>query len=265
MNLFERIFGSENLERQRYDYKAENLLLFSKNKKVIPYKFKDTVREVPEYLREPYEIYLETIKRNIKENHKVLEVACGTGKFSEVLLKKSKEVYFLDISKTSLKVIKKRFVNFENFKCVQGRMEALPFENKSFDMIVTSGSLSYSNIYKFLEEIKRVLKHDGIFICVDTLNSNPFHLVYRLINIFFVKRSLLTFFRIPRISTLKLFYKFFSQIKIRYFGKITFLMPLLSCFMRQKKCKKLSSLIDQKIRLNFLAFKFVLSCRGRGE
>jgi len=256
MNLLETILGSSSLEEKRYNTKANKLLKDSRSEK---YKY-DSINEIAEYLREPYETYLSAISENIQSNHIVLEVGCGTGKFSEILLKNSKEVYFLDISENSLKVIKERFIKFNNFKCIKGEMDNMPFKDNKFDFIVTSGSLSYSSKNKFFKEVVRVLKSNGGIICVDTLNNNPIYLLIRIINILLLKRSLITFYRIPNFFTLKLFKKYFQKINIKYFGSVSFLMPLLSFLIGSKKCKKLSTFADKKLKINFFSYKFVSIC-----
>jgi ubiquinone/menaquinone biosynthesis C-methylase UbiE len=51
-------------------------------------------------------------------------------------------------------------------------MEKLPFANQSFDIIVSAGSLSYGDNDIVMNEIYRVLKLQGVFIAIDSLNNN---------------------------------------------------------------------------------------------
>jgi ubiquinone/menaquinone biosynthesis C-methylase UbiE len=52
-------------------------------------------------------------------------------------------------------------------------MEKLPFADQSFDIIVSAGSLSYGDNDIVMNEIYRVLKLQGVFIAIDSLNNNP--------------------------------------------------------------------------------------------
>lgn len=54
-------------------------------------------------------------------------------------------------------------------------MEQLPFENESFNIVTSAGSLSYGYQIKVDYEIRRVLKPNGFFICVDSLKHNPIY------------------------------------------------------------------------------------------
>ena len=65
---------------------------------------------------------------------------------------------FLDISQKSLEFLKKRYAKYKNFKCINANMDQTPFENESFDLIVTAGSLSYANNKYLMKEILRLLK-----------------------------------------------------------------------------------------------------------
>ena len=53
-------------------------------------------------------------------------------------------------------------------------MDQTPFKNSSFDLITTAGSVSYTNNKYLMKEVMRLLNKNGKFICVDTINSNPF-------------------------------------------------------------------------------------------
>jgi Methylase involved in ubiquinone/menaquinone biosynthesis len=258
MNIFERIIGSDNLEKQRYDIRANSKLRNLQSKKFTK---NDPFLTIDSYLQEPYKFYLKILKENLSSNKKVLEIGCGTGNLSEVLLQNANEVYFLDISQKSLEFLKKRYAKYKNFKCINANMDQTPFENESFDLIVTAGSLSYANNKYLMKEILRLLKKNGSFICVDTINSNPIYILFRIINIILLKRSLITFYRIPNLFTISFMRNFFTKSKIKYFGSISFLMPFLNILIKDDRCKKLSSECDKILKNSFFAYKFVLNCK----
>ena len=54
-------------------------------------------------------------------------------------------------------------------------MELLPFDNEIFDIVACAGGLSYGDNKLVLNEIYRVLKPKGMFICIDSLNENPIY------------------------------------------------------------------------------------------
>ena len=161
MNIFERIIGSDNLEKNRYNKRAQKRL-----KEIIQQESSlvfnnDPYINIKSYLQDPYKFYLKTLKENIKGDYKVLELGCGTGNLSEVLLQNSKEVYFLDISQSSLDFLKKIYSKYKNFKCVIANMDQTPFENSTFDIITSAGSLSYANNKYLMKEVLRLLKKNG--------------------------------------------------------------------------------------------------------
>ena len=262
-NIIEKIIGSDDLEEDRYDKKA-SLLKNSFSKKNTSLKNNSLgLNNIPSFLRDPYKIYIETLKRNLNKEYTVLEIACGTGNLSEVLIKNSKEVYFLDISKNSIEVLKKNFSKYRNFKCLIAKMDNIPLKDSSFDLITTAGSLSYANHKKLFNEINRLLKPEGKFICVDTLNNNPIYMLPRVKNIFFLKRSIITFFRLPNFFTIFHIKRLFLIEKINYIGHLTFINPLLILLFGKKNSNRISQKFDRIFNSSFFAYKFVLESKKK--
>ncbi len=114
-------------------------------------------------------------KRYIK-GKLVLDVGCGTGYGDLYLSKHASKIIGIDISKKLVKFLKRNFQD-ENleFKHVNRDWvkKRLPFKSDYFDVCVSFQVLEHINpihILNFLEEIKRVLKHQGILI-LSTPNS----------------------------------------------------------------------------------------------
>lgn len=103
---------------------------------------------------------------NIVKNKVVVDAACGEGYGSAILGKYAKNVIGVDIDEDAVK----RAIN--NYACsnvefIQGSIEALPFQDNSIDVFVSFETIEHVNEElqnKFICEVKRVLKEDGIFI-----------------------------------------------------------------------------------------------------
>ena len=85
---------------------------------------------------------------------KILDLACGSGEYSHILLKRGYDVTSVDI---------KKLCNGLNFtKC---SADNLPFKEHTFDMVICTEAIEhFDNPFNVLGEIKRVLKTNGILI-----------------------------------------------------------------------------------------------------
>lgn len=133
------------------------------------------------------EIYLEHISRYIfasrfVKNKVVLDIACGSGYGSDFLKKKgAKKVIGIDISPEAISYCK---ANYKNINFLVGGVDKIPLKDKSVDLIVSFETIEHveeKTQNNFIQEVKRILKPDGLFI-VSTPNTvvfpkgNPFHL-----------------------------------------------------------------------------------------
>jgi GT2 family glycosyltransferase/2-polyprenyl-3-methyl-5-hydroxy-6-metoxy-1,4-benzoquinol methylase len=135
------------------------------------------------------EMYLEHVSRYLfatqfVKNKIVLDIACGSGYGSDLLLRAgSRQVIGIDISEESISYCKERYKGKKiEFKI--GNVSNIPIEKEKIDVIVsfeTIEHVSESDQSKFIREVKRILKPEGLFI-VSTPNplvypkGNPFHL-----------------------------------------------------------------------------------------
>lgn len=94
---------------------------------------------------------------------KVLEIGLGYGTVAQKLASDGAEYYGLDISPGPVAMVNHRMRLFGlNGKAVVGSVLEIPFENESFDAVVTIGCLHHTgNIQKGVNEIYRVLKPSG--------------------------------------------------------------------------------------------------------
>lgn len=98
-------------------------------------------------------------KYNTKENPKILDIGCGTGKNMEELQRLG-TVYGLDHSSEALKFCRKRGLKL----LTKGTAEKTNLEPNSFDIITILDVLEHTDDKKTLIEMGGILKKDGIII-----------------------------------------------------------------------------------------------------
>ncbi|MBM7609065.1 GT2 family glycosyltransferase/ubiquinone/menaquinone biosynthesis C-methylase UbiE/predicted nuclease with TOPRIM domain [Lysinibacillus composti] len=116
----------------------------------------------------------------------VLDAACGEGYGSNYLATNAEKVVGIDIDEESIVHAQNKYLK-RNLEFMAASIEKLPFEDHSFDVVVSFETIEHVNEnlqQQFLTEIKRVLKEDGILI-MSTPNKkiytdfrnyhNPFH------------------------------------------------------------------------------------------
>ena len=106
---------------------------------------------------------------------KVLDVGCGTGNRSMLMAKYFEigELYGFDACKKSLEIAEKVAIEeeFDNFKPINGSSFDLPFENNTFDVVMSWGVLHHTfNPLLGLKEMYRVCKKGG-YVCFFVYNS----------------------------------------------------------------------------------------------
>ena len=120
-----------------------------------------------------FDLTEEVIKIIKKSNVSVLDTGCGNGDLL-IRLRKSEfkgELKGIELSKGMLKsAIKQNKKEKLNIKFISGNVEDLPFENNSFDIVISKHVFHHlKDIQKGVDEIHRCLKNNGTLIVV--LNS----------------------------------------------------------------------------------------------
>ncbi|WML44775.1 class I SAM-dependent methyltransferase [Neobacillus sp. PS3-40] len=114
-------------------------------------------------------------KENISNNSFILDAGCGTGQTAAYLFNQFKaNVWGIEINPIMVKKAKKRF--FEQqlpIQLVQGSIEEIPFENNSFDLILSESVLAFVDKRKALQEFSRVLKKGGRLIANEMTINFP--------------------------------------------------------------------------------------------
>ena len=95
----------------------------------------------------------------------VLEIGCGVGYGSSFLCEKgANKVIGIDINDRAIDIARSYFQK-PKLKFVHGDMQALPFEDNSFHVVISFGSLDHvTDASATLTECKRVLRRGGTFI-----------------------------------------------------------------------------------------------------
>lgn len=106
-----------------------------------------------------------------REGHRLLDVGCGGGLLSEAFAARGLEVTGIDASPHSLTAARVHAAgNGLSIDYRDGRAEALPFDDASFDVVACCDMLEHvDDIDAVLAEIARVLKPGGVFL-FDTIN-----------------------------------------------------------------------------------------------
>lgn len=110
---------------------------------------------------------------NYIENCEVLDIACGEGYGSNLMSKKAKQVYGVDINEDVVCFAKKKYKE-GNLTFKVGSTSNIPLEDNSVDVITSFETIEHHDEHdEMMSELKRVLKPNGIIII-----SSPDKLYY---------------------------------------------------------------------------------------
>lgn len=104
---------------------------------------------------------------NIPAESKVLDLCCGSGQATRVLVQNFPDVTGLDASPLSINRAKQ---NVPQASYVEAFAESMPFADNLFDLVHTSSALHEmepEQLEQILQEVYRVLKPGGVFTLAD--------------------------------------------------------------------------------------------------
>lgn len=112
---------------------------------------------------------------DLVKDKKVLDAACGTGYGTALLAQTAQKVCGIDISEEAISYAKSNY-SAKNVDFTVANIEKLPFENDFFDVVVSFETIEHVDAQKqekFLSEVRRTLKKDGVFI-ISTPNKEVY-------------------------------------------------------------------------------------------
>lgn len=117
----------------------------------------------------------------------VIDAAAGEGYGSYILSQSAEHVFGIDIDTVAINEASKKYVN-SNLEFRLASIESLPFTSQSIDVVISFETIEHVDEVlqnKFLNEIQRILKPDGVLV-ISTPNkaiysdireyNNPFHI-----------------------------------------------------------------------------------------
>lgn len=154
--------------------------LRKKIKKVIPLKYRKNTGALNPYMIPIYAqlVYYKRLKFCLKaiKKHtrfpkeaafKFTDIGCGFGVFMRIMGKEYPNAKLYGIDKREKEQLQHgaKLVNNKNAELIQGDALNLPYENNSFDIVLTTDVLEHVNDpIKGLNEIKRIIKPHGLVV-----------------------------------------------------------------------------------------------------
>lgn len=109
------------------------------------------------------DIWIDDYKEYFDKKGLCLDLGCGIGQFTKRIMDYGDEVVSADISNIALNKVKEFNSNIINVDM----RKKLPFKNDEFDIVFANLSIHYFSDIEtknLVEEIRRILKKDGLFI-----------------------------------------------------------------------------------------------------
>jgi ubiquinone/menaquinone biosynthesis C-methylase UbiE len=107
---------------------------------------------------------------SIQPRAMILDIGCGTGEFERLLLSEHPEqrMVGVDLSVKMLEMARQKCQAYPNVTFCTANAAALPFPDRSFDVVVSASALHYFDQPEMsLREMRRVLKPGGSAVIMD--------------------------------------------------------------------------------------------------
>lgn len=100
---------------------------------------------------------------------KLLEIGCGTGRTASYIVKQyGSMVSAVEMNETMIEKAKKRWnKDGVNIELIKGSVEALPFRDEVFHIVLGESVLAFTNKRKAIDECYRVLQRGGVLLVIE--------------------------------------------------------------------------------------------------
>ncbi|WP_462411812.1 class I SAM-dependent methyltransferase [Neobacillus sp. Marseille-QA0830] len=111
----------------------------------------------------------------VSKDSRILDAGCGTGQTTAFLYNEYKaEVYGLELNPIMVEKAKSRFQGQQlPIQLTQGSVENIPFEENTFDFVLSESVLAFVNKPSAIQEFYRVLKPGGRVIVNEMTINQP--------------------------------------------------------------------------------------------
>jgi ubiquinone/menaquinone biosynthesis C-methylase UbiE len=130
-------------------------------------RLKHVYEIAPPRVRQYMESEVKYVLQKIKSNDSILDLGCGYGRILPQLARKSKRVFGIDTSFSSLKMGKDMLTGFSNYYLAQMNALRLAFSDNSFDLVVciqNGISAFHVDQKELIRESIRVTKRGGTIL-----------------------------------------------------------------------------------------------------
>lgn len=151
---------------------------------------------------------------------KLIDIGCGLGEASVYFAIKGADVTSVDISEGMLQSVQRLAARYH----VRVRTSRVDIKNLSvadkFDIVYAGNLFHHVDIEPAIKQFAALLKDDGLLVSWDPLAYNPLINVYR-----FIAKDVRTSGEHPlTVRDIRLFRKYFPDVKIRYFWLSTLMV-----------------------------------------
>lgn len=139
------------------------------------------LEEADELHRYPLQLYHYLASRADVPGKEMLEVGSGRGGGANYIARylKPAKMVGMDLAGNAVKFARNTFQQ-PNLEYVQGNAEALPFADRSFDVVINVESChAYGSVPNFLREVHRVLRPGGTLVITDMRGAPGLELLRR--------------------------------------------------------------------------------------
>jgi len=129
------------------------------NPKQLDSRYKKIPREA--YLKNHWYPLIENLVQKYCKDNQVLDLGCGTGRYTSLIAKNTNKTIGLDVSKNILNYAKNKNNDFD---LVLANAIITPIRNESIDIVFCVGLFEYAGNENVLKEIDRILKPHGVCV-----------------------------------------------------------------------------------------------------